>query len=73
MYQSFKPKTEGVIFAKRSMPQGAKKSPHDTTTSFVKLAAFGTYKGAKGRGRESIDSYRTAMENGLSCPLTTGG
>jgi hypothetical protein len=25
MYQSFKPKSEGAIFAKRSKPQGAKK------------------------------------------------
>src|SRR6516162_2993383 len=47
LYQSFKPKTEGAIFVKRSMPQCAKNSPHDTTTSFVKLAAFGTYKVAK--------------------------
>jgi hypothetical protein len=29
------------------MPQGANNSPHDTTTSFVKLAAFGTYKVGK--------------------------
>ena len=49
MYQSFKPKTEGIIFAKRSMPQYAKNSPHDTTTSFVKLAAFGTYKTRRSR------------------------
>jgi hypothetical protein len=29
------------------MPQYAKNSPHDTTASFVKLAAFATYKSAK--------------------------
>ena len=64
MYQSFKPKTEGAIFVKRSMPQSAKNSPHDTTTSFVKLAAFGTYKFA-----ESANEFNRPTHNRLTMRL----
>src|SRR5262245_20247200 len=35
MYRSLEPKTEGVILAKRSKPQGANTSPHDLTTSLI--------------------------------------
>jgi hypothetical protein len=35
MYQSLEPKPEGAIFLKRSKPQGASSSPHDTGASIA--------------------------------------
>jgi len=35
MYQSLKPKPEGTIFPKRSVPQEDNSSPHDAGTSIA--------------------------------------
>ncbi len=67
MYQGLEPKTEGVIFAKRSMPQDANNSPHDTAASLIKLAAVATYKNAKSakKANETADRTLTVCSNAI--------
>jgi hypothetical protein len=47
MYQGLEPKTEGAIFAKRSMPQDANSTPHDTPRQLERTGGICNIQGAK--------------------------
>ena len=58
MYQSLEPKPEGAIFLKRSKPQGASSSPHDTGASIANWLK----SNIQGARRRTIGIHFTAAE-----------